>query len=372
MSIFPFSRKKEVLGIDLGTSNIKVLELKLAKDKLTVKNFAEKQLNDWAIKDKSTHERQQIYIKELKKIISENNFSTKKAAVSISGSSVIVRFVKFPKMEPEDLEKTLQFEAEPHIPFNIQEVDMDTQIIGDVEEDGQTLMETILVASKNDTIAERVEIIEKAGLNPAVIDVDAFALENAYSLLKDIDSKMILLVNIGASTTNISIIENGVSKVVRDLYTAGISFTREIQNSLKLEGPAEAEKLKIKYGLTGKKSPADQGEDAIGSGNTASRIYDILHPVVRELNSEIQRSIDYFSGQQTDHEVNIEKIVLSGGTSALKGLSEFVEKDLGIPVEIFRPLKDANTKNFNGEINKRSPAYAVITGLAIREIGDHK
>ncbi|MGM0441380.1 MAG: type IV pilus assembly protein PilM [Elusimicrobiota bacterium] len=374
MSIFPFAGKKEVVGIDLGTSNIKLLELKSSDDQLLVKNFAQKNIADRGVWDRSPQERKQIYIEELKGILADNSFGTKNAAVSISGSSVIVRFVKFPKMSPEDLQKTLQFEAEPHIPFNIQEVDMDTQIIGDVEVDGQMMMETILVASKKDVIQEEVEIIEQAGLKPSIVDVDAFALENAYDLVnKEASPNMIVLVNIGASTTNISIIEEGVSKVVRDLYTAGRTLTRAIMDELNLEGPDPAEKLKIKYGLTGKNNAGEQEPAESGkSEDEAAQVYEILYPVVRELNSEIQRSIDYFSGQQADHEVNIEKIVLSGGTASLKGLSDFVEEDLGIPVEIFRPLQNANIDKVNGDIEKKSPAYAVITGLASRKIGDNK
>ncbi|MBN2406701.1 MAG: type IV pilus assembly protein PilM, partial [Elusimicrobia bacterium] len=352
--------KKDVIGVDLGTSNVKILELKVSGGKITVANFARLDISSYDIMHRAPEERRQVYTDILKQLLGKCKFSTKNAAVSISGSSVIVRCVKFPKMTPADLQKALQFEAEPHIPFDIQEVDMDTYIIGDVEEEGQTKMETVLVASKKDTIGEKVDIVEMAGLRPAIIDVDAFALENAYGLMhKDLESKMMLLINIGANTTTISIVDKGVSKVVRDLYAAGSNLTKAIQNNMQI--PIDkAEELKMRYGIKGE-------EDDVGP-----QIKDILYPTVKELNSEIQRSIDYFTGQQTGREINIEKIVLAGGGAKLKGLGEFINSELNIPVEVFYPLENASVSAKNADIDLSDPALAVVTGLALRKIGDHK
>ena len=372
MPLLSLPGKKEVLGVDLGTSIVKILELRIVGNKISVLNFVSEDIGVQGIDEKSPEEKKQSYINILKKLSTSKKWTTKNCAASISGSSVIVRLVKFPKMSTSDLEKTLQFEAEPHVPFNIQEVDMDTQIIGDVEEDNQVKMETVLVASKKETIQEKVEIIEKAGLNPSIIDVDAFAVENAYEFIhKEAKEQVVLLVNIGAATTNLNIIENGVAKVVRDLYTAGNSFTRAIQSNMQIS-TEEAEKLKKEYGLIS--SPgAEQSIDDIGeSDETGSQIYNILYPVVRELNSEIQRSIDFFTGQQSARGVNIEKIVLSGGSAELKGLPELINTELRIPVEIFRPLEKAGVSGVTKDIDINSPSLAVVCGLAMRKIGDNK
>ncbi len=372
MKLLSFSGKKDVLAVDLGTSEVKVLELKVSDDKISVIAFAKENISSLGIEEKSPEEKKQAYINVLKKLISSKKFSTKNCAISISGSSVIVRFVKFPKMNESDLEKTLQFEAEPHIPFDIQKVDMDTQIIGDIEEDHQIKMETILVASKKETIQEKVDIIEKAGLNPAIIDVDAFAVENAYEIInKEAASLMIILVNIGAAITNISIIENGIAKVVRDLYTAGNSFTRVIQNNRQISF-SEAEELKKEYGLSGGGKENKSLENLSSGEDMASQIYNILYPVVRELNSEIQRSLDFFTAQQKDKMLNIEKIILSGGSANLKNLSEIISSELRLPVEIFRPLENAEFLSSVENEDMKSPALAVLTGLAIRKIGDNK
>ncbi len=361
--------KKDVLGVDLGSSRVKVLELKTSGSRITVVNYAEDDISAKSITEKSPEERREIYIEALKNCLKKRKFGTKSAAVSVSGSSVIVRFVKFPKMNPEDLEKTLQFEAEPHIPFDIQDVDMDTQIIGDVEEEDQLKMETVLVASKKETIREKIEILEKAGLKPVVIDVDAFALENAYETIngeQGADSGMSMIVNIGASVTNISIVEGGISKVVRDLYTAGNSFTRALQNALQLD-PVKAEEIKKQHGLSG--APQEGSGD---SGDIAAQAYSAMYPVMRELNSEMQRSIDYFTGQQSGQGVNIKNIIISGGGASMKFLPDLVHADLGIPVEVFRPFEKASLADKSMQVDLSSPALAVAAGLALRKIGDHK
>ncbi len=362
--------KKDVLGVDLGTSKVKVLELKTSGSRISVVNYAEEDISGKVITEKSPEERQQIYIEALRKCLKKRKFGTKNAAVSVSGSSVIVRFVKFPKMNSEDLEKTLQFEAEPHIPFDIQDVDMDTQIIGDVEDEDQVKMETVLVASKKETIREKIEILEKSGLKPAVIDVDAFALENAYEMVngaQEADSGMSMIVNIGASVTNISIVEGGISKVVRDLYTAGNSFTRALKNSLQLD-TAKAEEIKKKYGLSG----GSQDGSAEGSGDISAQAYSAMYPVMRELNSEMQRSIDYFTGQQSAQGIEIKNIIISGGGAAMKSLPELIYADLSIPVEVFRPLGKASLSDKSIQIDLASPAFAVAAGLSLRKIGDNK
>lgn len=359
---------KDVIGIDIGTKVLKVLHIIESHGKIQIINFAQKDLSSLAIEGKSPEEKILLYIDALKTLLKKHKFSVKNAAISISGSSVIVRFVKFAKMSKQDLEKTLQFEAEPHIPFDIQEVQMDAHIIGDVQEDEQTKMETVLVAGKKDAIYEKIEIIEKSGLRPSIVDVDAFALEQAYEMInREVAESLVMLVNIGASITNISIVENGIAKVVRDLYTAGSSFTRVIIESMQVTAE-KAESLKKEYGLLGGFSNQNHGLDA----DACKQIYNALYPIIKELNSELQRSIDYFTGQQVAPDTKIEKIVISGGSANLKGLAELIGVELKIPVEVFRPLENADTSKFKGEIDKSSPALAVVVGLALRQIGDNK
>ena len=160
----------------------------------------------------------------------------KKVATSVSGNAVIVRYVKFPKMSPSELEKTIQFEAEPYIPFDIRDVNISTHILGDVTEEGQPKMETVLVAAKKELLQERLDILQGAGFKVGIIDVDSFCIENAYEVNREKEkTETVMLINIGATTSNINILENGTSKVVRDLFVAGDNFTKAIQRSLRIE-----------------------------------------------------------------------------------------------------------------------------------------
>ncbi len=353
---------KKLIGVDLGASSVKALELKKKSGSgLSVSCFGQEDLG-FDIEEKSPEEKKQAYVKALKKVISSCKFSTKNAAISISGNSVIVRFVRFPKMTPDELEKSLQFEAEPHIPFDISEVDMDTQIIGDVEEDGQVKMETVLVASKKETIKEKIEIIELAGLIPAVVDIDAFAVGNVYEALESEASGIAaMLVDIGASTTNISITDRGIAKVVRDLNVAGSSFTKAIQNAFMAE-TGQAEELKKRYGLTGGKE-LPEGED--GEDGKGEKVSEVLAVSVGELISEIERSVDFFASQSTTENRAVEKIILSGGGASLKGLKELVGSRLNLPVEIMSPFESRDLVG-----NANMPSLNLVTGLAMRWADD--
>ncbi len=363
MSLIPGIGKKSVIGIDLGSSEIKALELNVTQKGIKIASLVRSSMQK-GILEMPFEERREIYVDSLKEILSYGKFSTKKAALSISGNSVIVRLVNFPVMEPEELQQTIQYEAEPHIPFDIDDVIIDTHIIGDIKEGGEKKMQTVLVASKKETVGEKMEIVKACGLKPVVIDVDIFAVGNMYEMLNPASAEeLIIFVNIGESKTNISIVESGTAKVVRDLYTAGGDFTEAIRDSYQVS-TKKAEIVKRKYGLSGWKR---KEEENIDDGDHELLVYKVLNPVVQELISEVQRSIDFFRGQQSGKSVNVDKVVLSGGSAKLKFFSEMMSKELNIPVDVFSPLSGA--LNAPPDMDAGSPALAVAGGLAIREAG---
>ncbi|NLB35347.1 MAG: type IV pilus assembly protein PilM [Elusimicrobia bacterium] len=348
--------RKNVIGVDIGSSSVKLLELKATGARINPVSYAEEKIS-LDIELKSPDERRQHYVSALKKALARGKFKTKNAAVSLSGNSVIVRFVQFPKMSQEELKKTLQFEAEPHIPFDIADVYLDAQIIGDIEEDGQIQMETILVAAKKELVEYKLDLLEAAGLRPSVVDVDAFAVENAYEALhKDEANQTIMILNIGASVTNINIIDQGVSKVVRDINIAGNSFTKAINTALQID-LNKAEALKKKYGLTGK-----------GESDIPKRIQQALLSSVGGLISEVDRSLDFFAGQSAGRGSSVDYILLSGGSSALKGLASLIKKEINLPVKVFNPFIGTEFASSDGVL---LPSLAVVTGLALRKIGDN-
>ena len=163
---------------------------------------------------------------------------------------MIVRYVKMAKMSKEELGKSLKFEAEPYIPFNIEDVSLGFHVIGDVVEDGQVQMDTVIVAAKKESVDVRVDILSAAGLQAAILDVDAFALENAFQSTNPISSmENVMFVNIGANFTNMSILEKGVRRVVRDVSIAGGTYTKAIQNQLQCDFKIAEQKKNFAIGL---------------------------------------------------------------------------------------------------------------------------
>ena len=358
---------KNLIGLDIGSYGIKLVQLKGFGKKTALVKCVAKTFSTVSIQELSPIDRMNLITGDLKKIIKENKITEKRVATAVSGNSVIVRYVKFPKMTPAELDKSIQFEAEPYIPFDIKEVNISTYIIGDIMEENSQKMETVLVAAKKDILQERIDLIEKSGLKAAVIDVDAFALENVNEFNRkgtEEDSETVMLLNIGASTSNINILEKGVSKVVRDLFVAGNSLTNAIQRGMQLDFTT-AEKVKKEKGIIiSEEGKAMENEDDI-------QFSMCMLPVLQELVGEIQRSIDYYQSP-TEGEMRVEKIILSGGSALLKNIDRYLAKELNIPVEIDDPFKKINSRGAAGNWEEMIPMFSVALGLALRYEGDIK
>lgn len=360
-----FLRGKDLVGVDLGSNSIKVVQLKGSSKKWSLHKWGIAQVESTETKI-SPQEKAESYAHALKGLLSKEGITTKNVATSVSGNSVIVRYVKFPKLSIQDLEKTIQYEAEPYIPFDIRDVNIGFHILGDITEDGQKKMETILVAAKKDVVQSRIDALVMAGLKPIVIDVDAFAIENAYELSRNPEvSETVLFINIGSTVTNMSIIENGVSKVVRDVFISGNSFSKAIQRNLQC-GEEEAENLKSSYGLL---ISAEEKEKALAEDRKdAIQISTIMGPVARDLLGEVHRSLDFYLSQGTDRVVN--KILLSGGSSQIKNLDKYFSQELRLPVELFNPL--ATIKGGEEVPPEIMATFTVAVGIATRREGDEK
>ena len=238
-------------------------------------------------------------------------------------------------------------------------------------EEGQPRMETVLVGAKKEILQERVEIIQGAGLKLLIIDVDAFALENAYEITRNRERpETVMLLNLGATTSNINILENGVSKIVRDIFIAGNNFTRAIQKNLQVDY-SEAENLKREHGLT-LTSREEELESIAAKDETRVQVSTILMPLTRELVGEVRRSIDYYQAQ-AGGEKGLDRIILSGGSSRLKNLDRFFSDELGLPVDINNPFQGIDTTRFpNRDLEDLAPLFVVAVGLATRCEGDSK
>jgi type IV pilus assembly protein PilM len=352
-------RRKNLVGIDIGSYSVKIVSLRKNGDQWALQQWAMIPYNDETGADIPLSDRKDQIITLLQTYLKTPGLAAKRVATSVSGNSVIVRYVKMAKMSRADLSKSLKFEAEPYIPFNIEDVSLGFQVIGDVVEDGQVQMDTVIVAAKKESIDTRIDILRGAGLQPAILDVDAFAIENAFESTNPMTStETVMFINIGSSFTNMSIVEKGVSRVVRDVSIAGSTFTKAIQNQLQCDFKV-AEQKKMSVGL----DPASEDTDA-------AVVVEVLTAVTRDLITEIQRSMDFYISQGSDR--SIARLYLCGGGAGLKGLESAISSDLHMEVSLFDPISLLQNAplDLTEEQKKAMPQLAVAVGLATREEGD--
>lgn len=349
--------------MDLGTYSIKVVLLSQTGKGLSLKNWGHLPIESKS--EASAEEKKAQAINALRAFLIKNGIKEKDAVTSISGNSTIVRYVKFPLLTKTELSATIANEAEPFIPFDINEVQFGFHILGEVMEENQKKMETVLIAAKKEIVNSRVDILEGAGLTPAIIDVDSFALENIHSQVPGnaAETGAALYLNIGHSTTNLSIIDGGITRVVRDIFISGQTFTRAIMKALNCEaGPAEA----VKKSCVLLFDPA-QKDAAIAAGQKEEvAISDALTAVLKDLVSEIHRSVDFFLSQGSDHAIS--RLVLMGGSAPLKNLDRYLNSEFKVPVSLLNPF--AFIEASQTIPTELTSAFAVAAGLGLRTPND--
>ncbi len=349
-----WGRKKDVIGLDIGCSSIKLVELKGDKNGFKLQNLALSPLPPEAIVDGALMDSVTI-IDTIRDLITSSKTKTKDVITSVSGHSVIVKKISLPFMTEAELEESIQWEAERYIPFDINDVNIDFQIFGSTPENPE-VMDVVLVAAKKDIINDYVSVIMESGLNPVIMDIDSFALENMLSINYDIGrEEVIAIANVGASITNMTIIKNNISAFTRDIFKGGNHVTEEIQRQLHVDHD-EAEKIKVgtKVDLT-----------------SQPIIQNVLKTASESLAIEIGNSLDFF--QSTTTYEKISKIYLSGGGSKIKDFDTILQQQIGVPVEVANPFKKINysEKNFDMEyLRDIGPIMAVGVGLASRKVGD--
>lgn len=347
-------KKKNVIGLDIGSSSIKLVELTEGKNGYRLQNLAISPLPPEAIVDGALMDSVTI-VDTIKELISSTKTKTKNVVTSLSGHSVIVKKITLPFMTEAELEESIQWEAERYIPFDINDVNIDFQIFGAGAENPD-LMDVILVAAKKDIINDYVSILVEAGLNPVIIDIDAFALENMMAINYEIEKdEIIAIANVGASVTNINIIKNNISAFTRDIFKGGNQITEELQRQLHIDYD-EAEKIK-----TG-------GKIEISSQSVVQKI---LKSASESLAIEIGNTLEFYQSTTTYEKIN--KLYLSGGGAKIKDFDITLQQQTGIPVEIINPFKkiEFNEKNFDIEyLREIGPVMAVGVGLASRKVGD--
>ncbi|MBI5233572.1 MAG: type IV pilus assembly protein PilM [Deltaproteobacteria bacterium] len=351
---FSLFKKKETVALDIGSHSIKLVQLSQSKKGWHLSRLAMKELPPEAIVDGSLIDSMTVH-SALKEILKENSIKAKDTAISLTGHSVIIKKVSMPAMTEEELGESIQWEAEQYIPFPIADVNIDFQILGE-DASGRGQMDVMLVAAKKEVINDYTNLIKEAGLNPVVVDVDAFAIENMLDINYPISAnEKIALINIGASITTISVTVGGLTQFTRSIPIGGNRYTEELQRKFNVNFK-DAEGLKM-------------GE--VAAGIDSQDLAKAITTVSTNLIMEIRRSLDFFLAGGPD--MFISKILLSGGGAKIKGLGALIQEKTSINVETANPFNNIeyNHKQFDEEYIKAvAPFFAVAVGLATRRFGD--
>jgi type IV pilus assembly protein PilM len=356
----PISKRNQLIGIDIGSHSIKVAEIEDSKKGMLLKNFGMIGLPENAIVEGSIKE-MEIVSSALKNLFDNLKIKNKNVATSISGYSVIVKKITVPKKEEKDLEESIQSESEQYIPFDINDVNLDFQILQPEEEETEDeekeeLMDLLLVAAKKDIVEEYISLLHLTELTPIVLDIDPFALQNAFEISNHEQSGCHALVHIGAQQLTINVIQEGVSIFTRDSSYGGAQITMEIQETSNISYQ-EAEMIKL-----GAKSIETDQRPAIE---------EIFSTTVTKWTQEIKRALDFVVTTFTD--IKVENILLSGGSSLLPGLSKYIGLETGLKTEMLNPFSNLEIKEKSFDIeylNYSAPMAVISIGLALRSIGD--
>jgi len=344
-------RKAAIFGLDIGSSAVKVVEIAPGRNgALTLTACQSVPLPQHAVAEGAIRDSAAVS-DAVRECVLRAGIRSRAAAISIAGRETITKRLSLPRVSLRELADAIILEAEHHIPFAMDEVLLDHQVLSA----SATSMDVLLVAVKRAKVLDQVAVVESAGFEASVVDLDAFALQNQFELNGPLTGgEAVALVDIGATFMTTNVVRDGIPILVRDVPLGGHRYTEAIARRLQVSFE-QAEAVK-------------QGQDA---GVAWTQVMPALESVSRELSFEVQRAFDHLaSGTEP---ARIGRIVLSGGGAELAGLDEFLGSAWGIPVERARPFRavQADEARWSEEdLARTSPAMAVALGLSLRRPGD--
>jgi type IV pilus assembly protein PilM len=332
---------------------VKVAEIVDTKNGPKLKRFGVADIPAGAIEDGAISDPQTV-ADILRQLLKSSNVKETNVAVSIGGYSVIVKKINVQTMPEAQLQETIHFEAEQYIPFDISDVNLDFQILGENEHNANQ-MSVFLVAAKKEMVNDYVNLVTLANLNPCIIDVEAFALQNIFEANYDISDENVALIDIGASKTSLNIIKNGSSVFMRDVALGCLQINQKIMSLLDCSyDQAEL----FKFGESSSKMSADE-------------LKQIVTSVVADWCTEIRRALDFFYTNYPDDQ--IKRILISGGGANITEFRQLLATESSAQVETLNPFKKfvVDEKTFDPEfIQQIAPQAAVAMGLALRKVDD--
>lgn len=344
--------KKNLVGLDIGSSSVKAVELQKKGNSLRLMNLGSENLQADTIVDGQIMELNNVS-NMISRIFNEHHIKTARVVAGVSGHSVIVKNIVLPQMSDEELYESFSWHAEEHIPFDIADVNLDYQVTGDSSD----ALHVLMAACKKEKIANVKQAIQLAGKQPVIIDVDAFALQNCYEAnYQPKAGEVVTLLNIGAATMNINILNGTRSVFVRDASVGGNQYTSLLQKEL---------------GLTFEQAEAVKRGDPLPEGIEPRPIQPIIEAVSDVLALEVKKTMDFYRATAEESGEAIQKILIAGGGSRLSGLAEYLEKRFEISVEVFDPFRqiEVDSKKFDPDYMREViPEMAIAVGLALRGV----
>jgi len=347
-----FGKSPSLVGLDIGFSALKAGEITTTKKGFALKNFGMISIAPGAIEEGNINDPENV-ADSIRQLFKANNIKEKNVAVSIGGYSVIVKKIDVQTATEEQLQETIHLEAEQYIPFDISEVNIDYQILGETET-GSDQMSVILVAAKKEMISDYINLVQMAGLNPCIIDVDAFALQNIFEANYDLTDENVVLIDIGANKTSLNILKSHSSVFMRDVSMGCCQINQKIISLIDCSF-AEAEQIKL--------------------SKQADKIYpddlkQIVSSVVSEWSIEIKRALDFYYSANPDEQ--IKSIMLSGGGAQIKEFRQLLAAETSSDVETINPFKKLHiAEHFDPSyLEHIAPQAAICMGLALRRVDD--
>ena len=353
--MFLFNKKSTpVLGLDISGTAIKLLELSHSGSKYRVESYAVESLPPNSVSDKTINDIEQVG-EAVARVVKKAGTRTKHAAVCVAGSSVITKVITMPSgLSDDEMEGQIQVEADQYIPFPLEEVAMDFEVIGE-SSDSPDSVDVLLAASRSEIVDNVVVSVELGGLTAKVVDIEAFAIENTIDLISrnfppGVSTNAIGVADVGSVVTTFSVMENMKTMYSKEEQFGGAQLTEEIQQ---------------RYGL----SYEEAGLAKKGSSLPDNYEPEVLEPFKENMASQIGRALQFFyaSSQITD----LDMLVLAGGCSSIPGIAELIEERLGLKTLVANPFANMAVAS---KVNTRllandAPAMVISCGLALRGDG---
>ena len=347
-----FGGKKHLIGLDIGSSVVKAAEIKISSKEKVLKKFGMARIPHGAIAEDRIVDMEAV-AREIRTLFKTLKIREKNVAISTGGHSVVIKTINTSKLPDSALHRTIYSEAEQYIPYDIDDVNIDYQILGESEFSSEQ-MSVLLVAVKKDLVAEYIELIQTAGLNPKIIDVDTFALQNIYETIPGRDpGEIVMLVDIGASKTSLNILKGTDSIMMRD----NVSGTNQIVEGL-------ASRLEV---------DVQEAEDILHREDEehVDLIREISDDISNTWCAEICEVINTFQSNTNDEILG--KILISGGGTGVKGFVENLQSEVEARVEILEPFGGLvlDSKKFpDSFLAEVGPSAPIALGLALRRVDD--